>query len=462
MLDLTLEDTIAAIASPMNASARGIIRVSGPLTAMCVQRFFRPTANGTSIQRKHAVQVSGSFALQDSLIPGQLLFWPTEQSYTRQVCAEFHLPGSLPILNLFMKQLGETGIRGARPGEFTLRAFLGGRIDLTQAEAVLAVIDAQHAASFQTALQQLAGGLANPFHAIRESLLNLVADLEAGLDFVEEDIEFVSSQQLQTILGQCLETLTTIHSQMNSRTESSGAIRVALLGHPNVGKSSLFNRLAHEALAVVSSVPGTTRDFLVARIQHKNQTIELFDTAGIDELENVDSTGSRSLEMIEWQSQSKSHAISGQSDLVVVCIDSTRPTTNWELSQWNSIDERTLVVLTKLDMEIEETISLKGIATSAKTGRGMDELLDKVVEKNRALNHNTTGWLISTNARCFESVCQATNSLLAARSANLQNLGDEIVASEIRLALESIGEIVGVVHNEEILDRLFSRFCIGK
>src|SRR5262249_27089380 len=215
-------------------------------------------------------------------LPCDLFLWPTRRSYTRQPLAEVHTFGSPPLLDAVLRALCDAGARLARPGEFTLRAFLAGRIDLMQAEAVLGVIDAADRRQLQSALEQLAGGLSRPLNGLRNDLLDLLADLEAGLDFVEEDIRFVSPEELAARLKSALDLLEQSSCQLAARGTGDGLARVALAGAPNAGKSSLFNALVGNSAAIVSAHPGTTRDYLVAKIDADGLPIELVDTAGVD------------------------------------------------------------------------------------------------------------------------------------------------------------------------------------
>ena len=291
MASIDIEDTIAAIASPPGNAMRGIVRISGPNTVKVIDGLFAPTTGRllSSIRKTDALagvfQVpDGKFAGSDSLgesklqnrtraisIPGNLLIWPTRQSYTRQPTAEFHTVGSTPILQMVLNAVCHAGARLAKPGEFTLRAFLTGRIDLTQAEAVLAVIDSDGQQQLDIALQQLAGGLAGPLGDIRGQLMGTLAELEAGLDFVEEDIEFISQAELTNQLTVANDQLTKIVNQISSRDLASDSVKAVLYGMPNSGKSSLFNALTQSETAIVTKVPGTDNGF------HFGQTGNRFD-----------------------------------------------------------------------------------------------------------------------------------------------------------------------------------------
>ena len=243
MPSFDVDDTIAAIASAPGAAMRGIVRISGPECQACLKSSFETESSVDWANFKSPTTLSVNLRLDESIesgLPGELLFWPTRSSYTRQPSAEFHTIGSPPLLKLALKKICESGARLANPGEFTLRAFLSGRLDLTQAEAVLGIIDSNSQSDLQHALKQLAGGLSEPLTRARDLLTFVLAELEAGLDFVEEDIEFINQQDLVNRLQEAKNAINDVAAQITSRDSESDTIRVALIGMPNAGKSSLF------------------------------------------------------------------------------------------------------------------------------------------------------------------------------------------------------------------------------
>jgi tRNA modification GTPase len=275
-------DTIAAVASPPGAAPRGILRISGPDVVSCLDRCFR-CAGPTGLRRiRRPTVVRGLLQASDPVgeVDTELYLWPTHRSYTRQPMAECHTWGSPPVLDAALRALCDAGARLAEPGEFTLRAFLAGRVDLTQAEAVLGVIDARNRGELDIALRQLAGGLASPLKQLHNDLLDVLAHLEAGLDFVDEDIEFISQEHLTSQLEDAQHRLASIRLQMSQRDVRDDRPRVVLLGWPNVGKSSLFNALCRESAAIVAAGSGTTRDFLARDVVFDGVAFTLIDTAG--------------------------------------------------------------------------------------------------------------------------------------------------------------------------------------
>jgi tRNA modification GTPase len=457
-----VQDTIAAIATPPAGAARGVVRFSGPAALSIAERLFRPTADQPALATLRVpTALSGQMLLEEPLGPvaAELLVWPTARSYTRQVTVEVHTFGSPPILDAVLAGLIAAGARLAQPGEFTLRAFLAGRLDLTQAEAVLGVIDAQDRRSLDTALGQLAGGLAGPLAAIRGGLLDLLAHLEAGLDFVEEDIEFISAAQLQAELGQAARQIAELAAQMQSRDTAEAICKVVIVGWPNVGKSSLLNALAEAEAALVSPVAGATRDYVARRIEADGVAYELIDTAGVCAAAPQDGIDRSAQVMTQQQIE--------QADLQLLCLDATREPNAWEREQLDRDLEERLIVLTKADV-VEDAIlgqpdaqASQWLRVSSVTGAGLAGLRAAILA--RLSTHDAETSVVSgTAARCRESLARAAEALTLATAASRQGYGEELVAAELRLALEEIGKVAGVVYTDDVLDRIFSRFCIGK
>ena len=444
---LDLDDTIAAVASAPGGAARGIVRISGPKTltvvaSVLVDEFPRPiTANRPSVIR-------GELKLPRDLppCPALLYLWPTERSYTRQPAAELHLPGSPPILEAALEAVCGTGARLARPGEFTLRAFLAGRLDLTQAEAVLGVIDARSQVELDASLRQLAGGLARPLHDLRQRLFDLLAHLEAGLDFVDEDIEFITADDLTRDLAAAASQVQAIADQLAERGEAGRLPRVVLVGAPNAGKSSLFNALAGSEAAIVSPLAGTTRDYVARRVCLDGLDCLLIDTAG----EAADAS-----ELLAAAAQEAMREQAGQADLMLLCVDVSSPVADMDTNQPG--DLRRLRVWTKCDLA---AVPGDGLATSSRTGQGIADLRRAIARKLQLTSAETA--VAGTAQRCKESLRLAAESLDRAAAAARSGLGEELVAAEVRSALDNLGHVVGAVYTDDLLDRIFSRFCIGK
>jgi tRNA modification GTPase len=343
------------------------------------------------------------------------------------------------------------GARHAEPGEFTLRAFLSGRIDLTRAEAVLGVIEAVNQAQLDAALQQLAGGLSGPILALRDHLLDVAAHLEADLDFSEEpDVDAIGRGALAAELDRSSRDLAELAARLDERGRPEGHPRVVLVGPPNAGKSRLFNALLGRDRAIVSSQPGTTRDYLTGLCDCDGLTVELVDTAGIEEAGD------------DVSAMAQAHRLqqAERADLLLDCWPSA-----WGLPAIDDGDSRrTIRVRTRCD-EVAPALAVRAqsvaVSTSAVTGAGLDELRTAIASSLRS--GDAEGNLpAGTAARCRGSLVRAREALQSASNSLVAGGGDELVAFDVRLAAEELGRVVGAVVTDDILDRIFRRFCIGK
>jgi tRNA modification GTPase len=445
------EDTIAAIASATEGAHRGIIRISGPTCLDVVGRIFESaegeTARVYQVRLPSLIQGQIKLPSLEASLPVTLYFWPGSRSYTRQPTAELHTLGSPPLLEAVLAEVCRQGARLARPGEFTLRAFLAGRLDLTQAEAVLGVIDAGSEQELKTALSQLAGGIAGPLFAVRSRLLDLLAHLEAGLDFVDEDIEFISRKELLGELLAAAEQVENVAGQMHSRGDANRVPRVVLFGLPNTGKSSLLNALAGEEAALVSSEAGTTRDFVSRRVCFEGVELELIDTAGLDD---------SAKNAIVLGAQSAARTQSENCELRLWCEEASVVSAIEISCETPSTPE--MRILTKCDLHVAPH-PLDFLLTSSRTGEGIAELRRRIAA---AIASQPGDAVASTAARCRESLTLAAAALRRAVAAAEEQAGEEFVAAEIRAALDDLGQVLGAVYTDDILDRIFSRFCIGK
>jgi len=455
-----LDDTIAAVSSPPGGAARGIVRLSGPDVRKCVEKVFRADGRLPDPALSRSAVIAGSLVItgMTSPLPCELYLWPDGRSYTGQPVAELHTLGSPPLLDAVLNSLGAAGARMAEPGEFTLRAFLAGRIDLTEAEAVLGVIDAADAGELDVALVQLAGGLARPLHELREALIDLLAHLEAGFDFADEDLPFITPDQLDRQLDDAAGHVEKLARQMASRGESVEMVRAVLSGRPNTGKSSLFNALARRTGALVSEHPGTTRDYLTAELDLGSVKCELIDTAGfetgiVDEAAIGDD--------VQGAARAASQEQTRRAGVCIFCLDSTRPLVDWERCQLASGGRR-IVVWTKTDLPHPAHLAPHALETSAATGQGIEALREELRRAVLTAASSACGVVAGTAVRCRESLRLAAESLRRAKEVLHTGGGEELVAAEIRVALGELGKVAGAVYTDDVLDRIFSRFCIGK
>ncbi|MDR2168923.1 MAG: 50S ribosome-binding GTPase [Planctomycetaceae bacterium] len=481
-------DTIVARASASGSSFRSIIRMSGNNSLLALREIFEPipfSSNSPYI-------LDGDLILwgERRKIPSTLYYWSSGRGYTGEESVEVHTIGSPPVYESFIEFVCGSGlVRLARPGEFTMRAFLNGRIDLTQAEAVLGVIDAGSKASLQFALQQLAGGVAAPLAELRENLLDVLVQLEAGFDFVDEDIEFISGGEIRRAVAAAMEEISRLRGRLGLRAIEGERPKITLAGAPNAGKSSLFNYLSRKNMAIVSDQAGTTRDYLEAEINFGGVECILIDTAGITNNfcndnnnfcnNNNSVVNNNSGDNIDEFAQDYSRKMIELSDVIILCIASDIFVTNNPISDnlvsdnlasrisvelfGCDISDRLAVVCTKCDLlevgllaELRRAFGGNIIFVSLVEEYGVDDLRNKIAAKLSTANNT----IISTASRCREAINCAYNSLN--NVINLQIQDEALIAAEIRAAINSLGLIDGTIHTEDILDRIFERFCIGK
>jgi len=460
-MNLQFDDTIVALASAPGSGAAGIIRISGTEILSCLSACFESSSawqdSRTAVRHTGQLKLTGS-ALK---LPGALYYWPTARSFTGQPLAEFHTISAPPLLESAIEYLAAHGARMARPGEFTLRAFLAGRVDLVQAEAILGVIDAYDHEELNLALSQLAGGVSTRIGQARMDLLELLSELEAGLDFVEEDIEFIDRETLVSRLQQIRTFCEQLYEDSSQRMESTGNLSLVLAGLPNAGKSTLYNALIGDTqAALVSDEEGTTRDYLVTHLNWDGQPLQLIDTAGME-------SGAHEISV---SAQNFRQQRVTQADLVVWCTaaDLKPEWENLDRVQREQLSASQNVLLIKTKSDLSPALSASDrthkydVELSAFDGAGLETLKRQILARLSEYRRGSKLLIGSTASRCRESLRSAGHSLQAAEEAASLKLGEELVAIEIREALQHLGHIVGQVYTDDILDRIFSKFCIGK
>ena len=437
------KDTIAACASPPGVSALALIRISGPKAPAIVANLMgQPLPPRQPLARRLRLEKQ---VLDEAVVT----FWPGPRSYTGEDLVEVSCHGNPLVVETILQTLQKQGARMARPGEFTERAFLHGRIDLTQAEAVLDVLHAGSERALLAAQRALAGQLKDRLMEIRSGLLDLLARIEAFIDFPEEDIQPEVGEGFRKDVSRLLQGISSLLSTAPLGQRLRSGYRLVLMGPPNVGKSSLLNALLGTDRAIVSPVPGTTRDTVEESIVLAGFPVRLIDTAGLRPANDP----------VEQAGIQRTRTAAEQADLILGLVDRTRPTDPCE-SEWARFHGKLLKILTKSDLP--GAYAGEGHAVSAKTGEGLDSLRRAVAQKLAGNLLSPGAEEIAVNARHAEGLQRATEALATASSSLASRAAPELVASDLRLALQALESILGVGTSEDVLDRLFAQFCIGK
>ena len=462
-------DAIVALATPSGAGAIAIIRISGQEAITIGNSVFKSIKDKNLLtQKTHTLHlghiVDGTKTLDEVLVS----IFKGPNSYTGENTIEISCHGSTYIQQQIIQLLLRNGCRMADPGEFTLRAFLNGKLDLSQAEAVADLISSDNEASHQIAMQQMRGGFSNEIAKLREELLNFASLIELELDFAEEDVEFADRTQFHELLNRIEFVLKRLIDSFAVGNVIKNGIPVAIVGEPNVGKSTLLNALLNEERAIVSEIAGTTRDTIEDELTIGGIGFRFIDTAGIREtVDVVESIGiKKTFEKIE------------QAQVVIFLFDGLK----FQVSGLDYIVEiekvknkhpqkPILVVINKMDLLDEselkrisqklETLNLKLLKISAKQNIGIDELKNELLSfvNTGALRNNET---IVTNTRHYDSLLKALDEVTKVKYGLETNLSSDLMALDIREALYHFGMITGQVTNDELLGNIFANFCIGK
>lgn len=465
LLLMILDETIIALATPSGAGAIAVIRLSGPKAVAMVASHFKSVAGkDLSKQKTHTIHLG--YIVDNNRVIDEVLvsIFKNPNSYTGEDVIEISCHGSLyiqqEIVQLFLKK----GCRMANAGEFTLRAFLNGKLDLSQAEAVADLIASENEASHQIAMQQMRGGFSNEIAKLREELLNFASLIELELDFSEEDVEFADRSQFKTLLERIEQVLKRLIDSFAVGNVIKNGIPVAIVGEPNVGKSTLLNALLNEERAIVSEIAGTTRDTVEDEITIGGMGFRFIDTAGIRETKDVvESIGIRkTFEKIE-QAQVVIYLFDGstaRSKLDEVSVELAKIRNKYLhkplITVANKIDVLTDTDLANINKTIPDVLLL-----SAKTGFGVEQLTNKLLTmiNSGALRNNET---IVTNTRHYDALLKALEEILKVKNGLESGLSGDLMAIDIRQALYYFGEITGQVSNDELLGNIFANFCIGK
>jgi tRNA modification GTPase len=461
----SLDDTIVAISTPIGEGGIGIVRMTGPNAADILLRVFVPGSKRRALSLRprtlhygHIVDPASGELVDEVLVAHM----PGPRTYTCQDVVEINGHGGIVALRRVLALCLRQGARLAEPGEFTARAFLNGRLDLAQAEAVLDVVQAKTEKSLQAAVGQLSGRLSDRVRAVRAALLDALAYLEASIDFEEDEIP---ERDIGPVLGQARSDLAQLLVDADRGIIYRQGVRVAIIGRPNVGKSSLLNQLLRTSRAIVTDIPGTTRDTLEETLNLQGVPVVLVDTAGIT---------AETEDPIERLGIERSRAAVAQADLALLMIDVSQSLTDADHAIAALVAGKpALVVLNKIDLlgrepSQRQTLhcslldSCPCVSISALTGEGLEELEEAIAETVFSGQVMVSDAPVVTNPRHKEALSQALEHVSAAYTAHHQNLVADLVSIDLTSAINALGEITGQTASDDLVETIFGNFCVGK
>lgn len=453
-----MNDTIAAVATGASVSAIGIIRLSGSHAINAVKSLFFPFSEKEAMPWQEKKLLYGQLKTGNGKLLDLCLCTVSyaPNSYTGEDTAELQCHGSPIVLRTVLDELFRLGVRQARPGEFTRRAFLNGKMELTSAEAVADLIEAETLEAAQNAAGQLSGAIAGKTEAIYSALTDICAHFHAVLDYPDEDIEPFKIEEYRSVLEKTERELSRLYQTYDRGKLMNAGIPTAIVGRPNAGKSSLLNALLGYDRAIVTAVPGTTRDTIEEKAKLGNVLLRLIDTAGIREASDE----------AERLGVERSFAAMKNASLVIVVIDGAAPITEEDAALVIAAEKapKAVVAISKRDLEgysyKELQTKLPVIEISSETREGIEEL-EKTVSEFFPIPSVPAGEIL-TNARQAEAVSSALAYLRSAVSALSSFATPDIVLTEVEGAMNAIGELTGKTVREDVTERIFSRFCVGK
>lgn len=448
-------DTIAAISTPPGRGGIGIVRLSGPHAAsICSQlvRLRQPMEHA----RARLADVLDAEPESTRIDEAVVTYFAAPNSYTAEDVVEIAAHGSPVVLELLLRRALDLGARLAEPGEFTQRAFLAGRIDLTQAEAVRDLIDAQTLTQARLAASQMGGALSHRVAPVKQSLVELIALLEAGIDFAEDDVDVAPQGEIAGRIDALTPPLMALEASFARGRIVHDGLTLAIVGRPNAGKSSLFNRLVESDRAIVTATPGTTRDTVTERISLDGIPLELVDTAGLRE----------SLEEAEQLGIRRSREALADASLVLIVLDATQALNEEEQRLLEAVQGRPALVainksdLRKQDSSAERLTGLPVLRTSALTGEGIQALRERILALATGGAASEPGML--TSLRHHQAIATALSALADASQANADSIPHEMILLDLYRALWALDSLTGQTTSDDILNLIFSTFCIGK
>lgn len=457
-----MEDTIAAVATAYGEGGIGIIRISGEKSIDILKEVFSPASSNDEIVSRRMTYGKVVDKDNDQIIDEVLaVYMKGPKTYTAEDVVEINCHGSMVSLRKTLALILRKGARLAEPGEFTKRAFLNGRLDLSQAEAVIDVIKAKTDKSFDVALSQLEGSLSSKILSIRNKLLDLLVDITVNIDYPDEDIEEMTYDKLETNISLIGEMIEKLLSTASSGRMIREGIRVAIVGKPNVGKSSLMNGLLRETRAIVTEIPGTTRDTIEEVISIRNIPVYLVDTAGIRETDD----------MVEKMGIEKSKEAFNNSDFIIFILDGSKPLSDEDKEIAEYLGKRkALVLINKSDLTQAFTVDdvkklipdAHVIETSLIMGEGIEDIEEFIENMVYGGEISQQESLMVNNVRHIELLKKGRDSLRDAFSMAEMKEALDFIEIDVKNAYEYLGEIIGDTVSDDIIDEVFARFCLGK
>lgn len=452
--------TIVAISTAPGIGGIGIIRMSGENCFEILNKIFIPKNNKKEKIKGYTIKYGNIVDATESVIDEVLVsYFKAPKSYTTENMCEINSHGGIVVMNKILELCLENGAELAEAGEFTKRAFLNGRIDLSQAEAVIDVINAKTDKEAKVSLEQLEGNLSEEIIEIRKEIISVMADIEATIDYPEYDIEEVTNKKILKVLDSVEVKLNKLENSFDNGKILRDGIKTAIIGRPNAGKSSLLNVILNEERAIVTDIEGTTRDSIEEYIQIEGIPLKIIDTAGIrnakDEVEKI--------------GVKKAIEIAKESDIVIAIFDSTRELNEEDEAILKLVEEKNaIIVLNKIDLKLEKNIeklsktNKKIIKISTKTKEGIQDLYNEISNIYKLKEIANNGELIVSNNRHKKLIKNAKNNLIEARQTIINNLPIDIISGNLKEILEELGKITGETVTEDVIKEIFSKFCLGK
>ena len=447
-------DTIAAISTSLGVGAISIIRVSGNESINIVNKIFK----GTDLRTKESHTITyGHIVDRDKIVDEVLIsIMKSPKSFTTEDIVEINCHGGIATTNKVLELLLLNGCRLAEPGEFTKRAFLNGRIDLIEAEGIMGVINAKSEKSRELAINQLNGSTSNLIKGLRQEILELLANIEVNIDYPEyDDIEQVTTKKLIPKLEHITSKIEHIIKKSESNKLINEGINVSIIGRPNVGKSSLLNCLLEEEKAIVTDIEGTTRDIVEGKISINGLILNIIDTAGIR----------NTIDIVEKIGVQKSFDLIEKSDLVLYMLNNNEKLTEEDIKLLNGLKNKNhIILINKIDLEskLNKSYFDNYIEISAKNNKGIESLKNKILELFNLEKIETNDLSYLSDARSIALLKQSFNSIISAKQGVENNYPVDMIEIDIKECWNLLGEIIGETYQEELINQLFSQFCLGK